>query len=311
MESTPRIIVPPETAAAGPTPPPVPPLDPNRGGNGRTLTLVLLGSIALLSVGSIGYALGQRGTSGEGDTIELGVLEEPTTTPNQTSASVVDAVASSTTTTPTTAPTTVATTTAPASSPTTTAAPRNDESAVLEGPPLRDTGTVRQAVLADGILYLRGKVPSQPFGNEIARLAGQVVGPDNVVNQYEVDPSAPPVDSAPLYVADTVLFPTGGVQINPAFLPLLDLGTTLLSVNENVTITVVAHTDSAGSTGLNQRLSQARAEVVRQYWIDQGADGDRIIADGRGEAEPIADNSTPEGKQLNRRAEFIVTGILG
>jgi outer membrane protein OmpA-like peptidoglycan-associated protein len=74
---------------------------------------------------------------------------------------------------------------------------------------------------------------------------------------------------------------------------------------------VVAHTDSAGSAAPNQRLSQQRAEVVRQYWIDQGVDPSRVVADGRGEDEPIADNATPEGKQLNRRAEFIVTGILG
>lgn len=154
-------------------------------------------------------------------------------------------------------------------------------------------------------------MPSEEFGAEIARRAGLVVGEENVINQYQVDESAAPVDSAPLYVSDTVLFPTGGVAINPAFLPLLDLGTTLFSVNESVTITVVAHTDSAGSAGLNRRLSQARAEAVRQYWLDQGIAGSRIVAEGRGESEPIGDNGTAEGKQANRRAEFIVTGILG
>lgn len=262
----------------------------------------------MISVGAIGYALGQRGSSND-DAPELGVLSEPTTTVRTTAdeASTVPTTSASTTLPTTPVPTTTdPTTTAPTTVPTTTAA-----EIALAGPPQRDTGTVRQAVLADGILYLRGSVPSEEFGAAIAQQAELVVGPGNVVNQYEVDPEAPAVDSAPLYVADTVLFPTGGVQINPAFLPLLDLGTTLLRINENVTITVVAHTDSAGGAGFNQRLSQARAEVVRQYWIDQGVDEGRVVAQGKGEAEPIADNSTQEGKQLNRRAEFIVTGILG
>lgn len=303
MESTPRIVVSPEAAAAGPTPPPAPPRPPDSGGSGRLLPLLLLGGITLISVGAVGYALAQRGSSND-DGLELGVLNDPTTTVAVSTAEVSTVPTTSASTSPSTAapPTTTASTTVP----TTT-----DNPIALDGPPLRDTGTVRQAVLADGILYLRGRVPSEEFGGAIVQQAELVVGAGNVVNQYEVDPEAPAVDSAPLYVADTVLFPTGGVQINPAFLPLLDLGTTLLRINENVTITVVAHTDSAGSSELNQRLSQARAEIVRQYWIDQGVDELRVVAEGRGEAEPIADNSTLEGKQLNRRAEFIVTGILG
>lgn len=298
MESPPRIVVPPEATAAGPTPQSVPPRIPDGGESGPFLQFVVFGGIALISVGVIIYALGQRGSSND-DGVEVEVLNDPTTivAPRATNTTIV-----ATSTTATAPTTTVATsrTSATAADP-----------VVLEGPPQRETGTVRQAVLADGILYLRGRVPSEDFGGEIVRRAELVVGSGNVVNQYEIDTSAPPVDSAPLYVADTLLFTTGGLQINPAFLPLLDLGTTLLSVNDNVTITVVAHTDSAGSAALNQRLSQQRAEVVRQYWIEQGVDPSRIEAVGRGEAEPIADNATPEGKQLNRRAEFIVTGILG
>ncbi len=249
---------------------------------------------------------------------EVGVLSETTTTtqvPTTTTAPATTAAA----TTDAAAATTVAPTTTEA--PTTTSAAATTaarettsstlQALVLDGPPLRNTGTVRQAVLEGGVLYLRGRVPSEEFGVEIARRAGLVVGEGNVINQYQVDPSAAPVDSAPLYVSDTVLFPTGGVTINPAFVPLLDLGTRLLSVNDAVTITVVAHTDSVGSSGLNLRLSQARADTVRQYWIDQGVDGSRVVAEGRGESEPIGDNGTAAGKQANRRAEFIVTGILG
>ncbi len=310
MDQPPRIIIPPSTSAAGPTPAPVPPLQKPPEKNGRALPIALIGGVALLSVGAIGFAAGQRSSDSSITAPEVGVLSETTTT------------AAPTTVPPTTSPTTAApttaapTTTAPTTTqPPTTAAPTATTTAaapaVLAGPPLRNTGTVRHAVLEAGILYLRGRVPSEEFGAEIARLAGVVVGDENVINQYQVDESAAPVDSAPLYVSDTVLFPTGGVDINPAFVPLLDLGTKLLSVNDAVSITVVAHTDSAGSAGLNLRLSQARADTVRQYWIDQGVNGTRIVAEGRGESEPVGDNGTAEGKQANRRAEFIVTGILG
>ncbi|NNE96539.1 MAG: OmpA family protein [Acidimicrobiales bacterium] len=296
----PKIVVPPEVAAAGPSPPPAPIRPPQKRNRHRTVAVAAIGVIATLVVGAIGFAITQRSGSDDTDDLAVGVLDDSSSTAGGTSTTVPTTTAPTTTAPTTTAPTTTA--------PTTTAAP---VPTTISGPPLRDTGTVRQAVLSDGILYLRGSVPSEDFGAEIARRAAAVVGEGNVVNQYIVDLSAPPVDSAPLYVADTVLFPTGGVDINPAFLPLLDLGTTLLGLNENVTITVVAHTDSAGSSGLNLRLSQARAEVVRQYWLDQGIAPDRVFADGRGEAEPIADNNTEQGKQLNRRAEFIVTGILG
>ncbi len=303
MESAPRIIVPPEVSAAGPTPPPAPWRDQDDSG-GRVLPLVLLGVVGILSIGAIGFALQARSSSDGAEAIDVAVLNDPASATTTTqSASTTDAL-----------PETATTSTTPASPEPTTTTPTAATTStppVLEGPPIRDTGTVRHAVLSDGVLYLRGRVPSEAFGGEILRQAELVVGAGNVVNQYEVDATAAPVDSAPLYVADTLLFPTGGTQINPAFLPLLDLGTKLLSVNENVRITVVAHTDSAGRADLNLRISQLRADVVRQYWTDQGVDGTRIIAEGRGESEPIADNATPEGKRQNRRAEFIVTGILG
>jgi outer membrane protein OmpA-like peptidoglycan-associated protein len=300
MESTPRIVIRPEVSASGPTPPAAPRKVPNEGG-GRVLPLLLLGAVALLSVGAIGYAIGERGSSDNDEAIELDSLNEAAASTTSTQQDL----------TTTALPETAAPTTTTQSNPEPTTTTPTSDPAELEGPPLRDTGTVRQAVLSNGVLYLRGSVPSEEFGAEIARRAELVVGAGNVVNQYAVDATAAPVDSAPLYVADTLLFPTGGTQINPGFLPLLDLGTTLLNVNENVTITVVAHTDSAGTAAQNLRLSQLRADVVRQYWIDQGVEGTRITAEGRGEAEPIADNNTLEGRLQNRRAEFIVIGILG
>lgn len=77
-------------------------------------------------------------------------------------------------------------------------------------------------------------------------------------------------------------------------------------------ITVEGHTDSTGSDELNQRLSEQRANEVRNYLISQGLARELITAEGFGKTMPIADNSTAAGRQQNRRVELIVSGeVIG
>jgi len=72
-------------------------------------------------------------------------------------------------------------------------------------------------------------------------------------------------------------------------------------------ISVEGHTDAVGSLEANQRLSEQRADTVRNYLVDQGVNGTRISSIGYGETRPKATNDTPEGRQLNRRVEIHVT----
>jgi OOP family OmpA-OmpF porin len=65
-----------------------------------------------------------------------------------------------------------------------------------------------------------------------------------------------------------------------------------------------AHTDSVGSEQYNEALSQRRADSVRAYLVSHGIAASRIEAHGFGESNPIADNSTPEGRAQNRRVEL-------
>ncbi|MEL6358078.1 MAG: OmpA family protein, partial [Bacteroidota bacterium] len=67
------------------------------------------------------------------------------------------------------------------------------------------------------------------------------------------------------------------------------------------------HTDHVGTEDYNLKLSQRRATAVRQALIEMGIGEERLTAIGQGESAPIADNSTPEGKAMNRRVEFIPT----
>ncbi len=68
--------------------------------------------------------------------------------------------------------------------------------------------------------------------------------------------------------------------------------------------TVEGHTDSVGTDQYNQRLSERRAEAVRNVLVNEyGVQGNRVNSVGYGESRPVADNSTEEGRQINRRVE--------
>lgn len=167
----------------------------------------------------------------------------------------------------------------------------------------------RVARLSGGVLTLEGSVPTEEISNEIAARAAAILGEENVINDYVIDPDIAFADSGPLVVEDLILFPTSSNQINPAFAPLLDLGTNLMTQFPNVTITVVAHTDAVGPAEQNLALSQTRGDAVAAYWIERGIDPARITVDARGETALLV--PTDGAEQANRRAEFIITGLLG
>ena len=86
-----------------------------------------------------------------------------------------------------------------------------------------------------------------------------------------------------------------------------DLANFLLE-NPTVTIHITGHTDAVGSDEANQILSEGRANAVRNDLIKRGVAAERMTAEGKGEREHVADNDTEEGRQLNRRVEFTITG---
>lgn len=81
---------------------------------------------------------------------------------------------------------------------------------------------------------------------------------------------------------------------------------TSLKNNPETTILIVGHTDATGTDAYNQKLSVRRAEAVRSYTIAQGIAASRLTTEGRGESEAIADNTTEEGRALNRRVEIVI-----
>jgi outer membrane protein OmpA-like peptidoglycan-associated protein len=79
--------------------------------------------------------------------------------------------------------------------------------------------------------------------------------------------------------------------------------------NKNVNATIIGHTDNVGKPEANMNLSQRRAESVRQALIRYGVEANRLEAIGKGDTEARADNSTLEGRMLNRRVEVILTKL--
>ena len=75
---------------------------------------------------------------------------------------------------------------------------------------------------------------------------------------------------------------------------------------ERTDVLIVGHTDSIGSETYNQRLSERRAESAKQYVASHGVAASRISTRGMGESDPIADNSTADGRQENRRVEVVI-----
>ena len=73
-------------------------------------------------------------------------------------------------------------------------------------------------------------------------------------------------------------------------------------------IVAVGHTDSVGNDAYNQRLSVRRAEAVKAYLVSKGIEANRVYTEGKGEAQPVADNKTKDGRAKNRRVEIEVVG---
>ena len=87
---------------------------------------------------------------------------------------------------------------------------------------------------------------------------------------------------------------------------ILDEVATALAAHPVIRVEIGGHTDSRGADTYNARLSARRAEAVRDYLTDSGIAADRLVTRGYGEARPIADNETGEGRSLNRRVELTI-----
>ncbi len=109
-----------------------------------------------------------------------------------------------------------------------------------------------------------------------------------------------------------VLFDTGKYTLRPGAREKLSKIAGITLAHPGLNLEVEGHTDSVGGDEYNQRLSEQRASAVRDYLVQQGINAGSITSKGFGKTHPVADNSTPEGRQRNRRVELVVSGdVIG
>jgi OmpA-OmpF porin, OOP family len=202
----------------------------------------------------------------------------------------------------TTAPpaTTVAPTTTVAAPPTTVAIP------VPAGDVARPSATYEA-----GKLVLKGSQPSQAAADALAARAGALVGAENVVTQYVLDPRvATAVGGGPVTVVETVRFDAGGVELTAESKDVLDRLSTMIVKVSGAYAIANSYTDSQGDELRNVGLAKQRVDALAAYWEAKGVSVDRVVPAARGKANPVGDNATAEGRAQNRRIELTVYGLL-
>lgn len=103
-----------------------------------------------------------------------------------------------------------------------------------------------------------------------------------------------------------ILFATNSSTLNTASRASLDQFATSLQNNPDTDVKIYGHTDSTGSDAINNPLSERRAESVYNYLISRGVSGVRMVAEGFGSSQPVADNNTVSGRAQNRRVEVFI-----
>ncbi|WP_334067369.1 OmpA family protein [Nereida ignava] len=176
------------------------------------------------------------------------------------------------------------------------------------------------AVIVQGdVIQVRGNTGDTRSRSIISRiladkLDGEGTFKIDVDYKEELDPIASiPTPEECVAQIDAILaqtkitFEPGSSTVDDAGRTTIDRIAEVLKACVNVSVEIAGHTDSQGSEELNARISQSRADAVRTSLVTRRIPPERLTAVGYGEATPIADNGTEEGREANRRIEFTLS----
>ncbi len=175
----------------------------------------------------------------------------------------------------------------------------------------------------DGILDVNDQCPNQPEdfdgyedqdgcpdldndGDGILDKDDKCPNEAETFNGYEDTDGCP--DEAPIYFPMAhINFKFGTAEISGADpIPVLDEVVRIMAEHPEIRVEIQGHTDNIGSDEYNMKLSQRRADAVKQYLVKKGVDASRLDTRGFGESQPIDTNDTDLGRARNRRIEFVV-----
>lgn len=119
----------------------------------------------------------------------------------------------------------------------------------------------------------------------------------------------PPAPEPPKVIESVCLFASGSARVDNRCQKILDREVALQMRDEpSSTALIIGYSDTTGAEAVNRRLSQRRAEAVKQVLVTRhGIDADRITVEGRGETDEFGDDSTAQGRAENRRAVIRLT----
>lgn len=153
------------------------------------------------------------------------------------------------------------------------------------------------------------------IGGAIGAVAGNVwskrqedrrVALEQATRGSGVDVSRTADNQLKLNIPADISFDVNSASIRPAMRNVLDPFASNLRDDPNARISIVGHTDSSGSDAVNNPLSIDRAQSVRDYLVGRGVPAAHVQTAGRGEREPVADNSSDAGRARNRRVEIFL-----
>ncbi|MCC5978071.1 MAG: OmpA family protein [Salinarimonas sp.] len=171
-----------------------------------------------------------------------------------------------------------------------------------------------EARIADGIIAVEGEALYAQTQESLMRaLDGRI--PEGWEMQLTISepslPDAPDIamcqaEISEKLVAEPITFASGSTSLDEAVAPLMDSLAILLDECAPAPVEIGGHTDSDGPAEVNLRLSQERADSVRDALVSRGIDAARLTAVGYGETEPVVPNDSEANKAQNRRIELLI-----
>jgi len=159
----------------------------------------------------------------------------------------------------------------------------------------------QRALIGAGVGALAGGAVGNYMDRQEAKLRAELQGSGVSVTRIG--------DNITLNMPGNITFATDSSDLSPAFFDVLTSVSKVMQEFDKTVVEVAGHTDSTGSDAYNQSLSERRANSVSRYLQSQGINSQRLITVGMGESRPVADNSTPAGRQANRRVEITMVPV--
>lgn len=175
-------------------------------------------------------------------------------------------------------------------------------------------GAILGGVLGNNI----GKGGNAPLGavlgGVVGGVAGNVIGSKMDKQAKEIQETLPGAEVERVGEGikvtlheNTVNFDFNSSNLTTLAKSNLDKLVTVLQNNPDTNINIYGHTDNIGSDAVNLKISQQRADAVKNYFVANGISASRLFTEGLGKGSPIASNDTDAGRAQNRRVEFAIT----